>query len=163
MMLKSAEAANAKTVVEIGPGTGAFTGRLLENLGTESRFFAVEVDPEMCARLRQRFPEIDLVNGDAAELPRLLSERDIDNGVDAIVSGLPWAAFPDEAQRKIMSGIFNSLAPRGRFATFAYLQGLALPAGKRFRKLLESQFGEVRVSPIVWANVPPAIVYVVRR
>jgi phospholipid N-methyltransferase len=47
----------------------------------------------------------------------------------------------------------------GKFATFAYLQGLIMPAGIRFRKQLETQFSKVEISKVVWKNLPPAIVY----
>ena len=43
--------------------------------------------------------------------------------------------------------------------TFAYLQGLLLKAGKRFRKRLDDTFANVRRSPTVWWNLPPAFVY----
>jgi phospholipid N-methyltransferase len=51
------------------------------------------------------------------------------------------------------------LGDGGYFTTFAYLQGLLLPAGQRFKKLLNKSFRQVTVSRVIWANVPPAIVY----
>jgi phosphatidylethanolamine/phosphatidyl-N-methylethanolamine N-methyltransferase len=36
---------------------------------------------------------------------------------------------------------------------------LLLPAGGRFFKLLKKNFSEVKKSPVVWKNVPPAFVY----
>jgi phospholipid N-methyltransferase len=76
-----------------------------------------------------------------------------------VLSGLPWASFPEELQLKLMDAVCEALAPKGVFATFAYLQGTLLPAGKRFGKTLESRFSEVRKSPVVWRNLPPAFVY----
>jgi phospholipid N-methyltransferase len=55
------------------------------------------------------------------------------------------------------------LPPGGQFVTFAYLQGLLIPAGRRFGKLLGDYFSEVRKSPTVWRNTPPAFVYRCRR
>jgi 16S rRNA (adenine1518-N6/adenine1519-N6)-dimethyltransferase len=40
-------------VVEIGPGLGALTGPLVERVG---HLHAVEIDRDLCARLRERFP-----------------------------------------------------------------------------------------------------------
>ena len=49
--------------------------------------------------------------------------------------------------------------PGGQFATFAYLQGLLLPAGQRFKDKLAQSFSKVEKSPTVWRNLPPAFVY----
>jgi hypothetical protein len=51
------------------------------------------------------------------------------------------------------------LGKGGQFVTFAYLQGLILPAAQRFRKLLKQYFSEVSTSRTVWLNVPPAFIY----
>jgi 16S rRNA (adenine1518-N6/adenine1519-N6)-dimethyltransferase len=54
-------------ILEIGPGDGALT-RELVSLGRPLR--AIEIDPELAARLRVAFGEkIDLVEGDATDAP----------------------------------------------------------------------------------------------
>ena len=79
--------------------------------------------------------------------------------VDAVVSGLPWTLFSRDAQRAIMDQVARVLAPGGVFTTFAYRHVMHLPTQVRFRELLEESFDEVRVTPTVWRNVPPAICY----
>ena len=57
-----------ETVLEIGPGRGALTGRLLESGG---RVVAVEFDREIAALLRGRFaavPGFELIEADALEV-----------------------------------------------------------------------------------------------
>jgi 16S rRNA (adenine1518-N6/adenine1519-N6)-dimethyltransferase len=49
-------------VVEIGPGEGALTGELVRRAG---RVIALEVDPELAARLRPRVPGAEIVEADA--------------------------------------------------------------------------------------------------
>ena len=49
-------------VVEIGPGEGALTGELARRAG---RVIALEVDPDLAAWLRPRFPSVDIVEDDA--------------------------------------------------------------------------------------------------
>ncbi len=58
-----------------------------------------------------------------------------------------------------MDAMFAVLAPGGQFATFAYWQGVALPSGKRFARLLDQRFSSVGRSRTVWKNMPPAFVY----
>jgi phospholipid N-methyltransferase len=76
---------------------------------------------------------------------------------------LPWAAFPNELQATLLQAVLTRLSDGGYFATFAYLQGTILPAGMRFHKRLHEAFGEVRCSPTVWRNLPPAFVYRCRK
>jgi 16S rRNA (adenine1518-N6/adenine1519-N6)-dimethyltransferase len=49
-------------VVEIGPGEGALTAELARRGG---RVIALEVDPVLAARLRPRFPGVEIVEADA--------------------------------------------------------------------------------------------------
>jgi 16S rRNA (adenine1518-N6/adenine1519-N6)-dimethyltransferase len=59
------EAGPADVVLEIGPGLGGLTGPLLERAG---QVIAVEKDPELIPGLRDRFPSLQVVEGDALEL-----------------------------------------------------------------------------------------------
>ena len=152
------EVNQASAVAELGPGTGVVTREVLHQMGGQTRFFAVELDPEICRALRETLPEVKLYNANACDLKELCAQENIE-ALDAVVCGLPWAAFPEDLQRSILGALLKSLAPGGRFTTFAYLQGLILPAGRRFRKLLEEHFSSVETSKVVWRNLPPAITY----
>ncbi|HEU4680402.1 MAG TPA: 16S rRNA (adenine(1518)-N(6)/adenine(1519)-N(6))-dimethyltransferase RsmA [Gemmatimonadales bacterium] len=59
------EAGPADTVLEIGPGTGGLTGPLL---GRAGRLIAIEKDRDLVPALRERFPGVDVREGDALEL-----------------------------------------------------------------------------------------------
>ncbi|MBX3393778.1 MAG: methyltransferase domain-containing protein [Phycisphaerae bacterium] len=152
----------ADFVVEIGPGSGAFTEAILDRLKPGARLIAVENNPSMAATLRQRFPRLSVYECSAVELSNILVAAEMPHA-DCIVSGLPWAAFDDALQDALLGAILSALAPGGRFATFAYLQGLLLPAGRRFCRKLNGAFAEVTRSPTVWRNLPPAFVYRCRR
>ena len=52
-------------VVEIGPGTGALTARLLDE---GARVVAVEVDAKLAGHLRQRFPAAEIIHADALRI-----------------------------------------------------------------------------------------------
>jgi phosphatidylethanolamine/phosphatidyl-N-methylethanolamine N-methyltransferase len=149
---------NDSYVAEIGPGTGAITSRILPKLGTNTHFFAVELNPEFYTHLKEIFPNTTLYNENATNLSKILKQEKIDE-LDAIISGLPWASFPYKLQTALLDAITKSLKPGGCFSTFAYLQGLYLPAGIKFKKLLSEYFSEINISKIVWNNIPPSIVY----
>ena len=57
-----AEISEDDHVIEIGPGPGVLTERLLE---TGCKLTAIEIDSGACEFLRDNFPELDLIEGDA--------------------------------------------------------------------------------------------------
>lgn len=148
----------AATVVELGPGTGVVSQALRRRMAPEARHVAVEIDPGMVTHLARTRPWLEVVRGDAKDLQKLLADIGITR-VDTVVSGLPWTLFSREAQRGIMEQVSRVLAPDGVFTTFAYRHVMNLPTQRRFRELLEQSFDEVRLSPTVWRNVPPALCY----
>lgn len=164
MMVRGFDLANARTVIELGPGTGAITAELLERIGPETKLIALEQSPEFVEHLRRRFPQLDVRTDCASRTHELLAEIDPEvPHADVIVSGLPWAAFPPELQQTLLDSIYQSLGPDGRFTTFAYSGPSQLPKGRRFRKALLERFGEVRMTPVVWRNLPPAFAYQCRK
>jgi phospholipid N-methyltransferase len=161
-MLDGISLESAATVVELGPGTGAYTTEILHRISSEAKFIAIEKNPVFLAGLRQRFENLEIIEGDAGNLVHLLHHRGID-AVDVVVSGLPWAAFPETVQQKILSEVHHILAPDGRFVTFAYFGMHMLPRARAFRNLLESFFGQVERTPLAWRNLPPAFAYHCKR
>jgi phospholipid N-methyltransferase len=79
--------------------------------------------------------------------------------VDRVVSSLPFAIWPEPLQREVFRAIVDVMAPGARFVTFGYAHAQLLPAARRLRALLHDHFGAVATTPIVWRNVPPALVF----
>ena len=148
-------------LLEFGPGTGVFTREIVRRARPSARLVAIEINPQMAARLQGRFPRVRVHADSVAQAVALCHSDGIDQ-VDAILSGLPWAVFSPADQANFMRAATDVLKPGGQFVTFAYLQGLLLPAAKRFRGLLEQTFRQVTTSRVVWKNVPPALAYYCR-
>ncbi|SFK75280.1 Phospholipid N-methyltransferase [Streptosporangium canum] len=149
-------------IVELGPGTGAFTAEIQRRLGGRGHHMAVEINPRLADFLAARHPKVDVVVDDAARLPQLLEDRGF-HKADAIVSGLPWAAFSEETQTRLMDAVTAIMDPNTAFTTFAYSFAKRLPPAQRFRQRLLDTFEEVVVGRTVWGNLPPAFVYHARR
>jgi phosphatidylethanolamine/phosphatidyl-N-methylethanolamine N-methyltransferase len=145
-------------VVELGPGTGAFTHAIQHRLGGRGRHIAIEIDATFAEVLRSRYSQLEVVVGDAATLPDVLAARGI-AAADAVVSGLPWSAFAPDRARSVLDAVAASLAPHGAFTTFAYLHAIWAPPARRLRRDLERTFQEVVPGRTVWANMPAALVY----
>ncbi|TMR98549.1 class I SAM-dependent methyltransferase [Nonomuraea basaltis] len=150
------------TVVELGPGTGPFTAEIQQRLAGRGHHLAVEVNETMAGLLAGRFPAVDVVHADAARLGELLRERGL-RQADVVVSGLPWAAFPEESQRDLLEAVTAAMGLGAAFTTFSYIHAIPLGSARRFRALLAERFEEVVPGRTVWRNPPPAFVFHARR
>ncbi|NDJ26484.1 SAM-dependent methyltransferase [Campylobacter sp. MIT 12-5580] len=146
----------ADNIVEIGAGTGAFTKQILKKKKNEANFFAIEIDQKMAQKLQERFENLDIEVNSAYHLKEFMQKRNI-KSLDTIVSGIPWALLKPKEQERLLNVLYESLSEGGYFSTFAYV--LPTLAARRFKKQLFSLFKEVKISKIVWQNIPPAFVY----
>lgn len=156
-MLDGLDFDQAMTVVEYGPGTGVFTAALLPRLHPAAKYFAIDIDPAMARRWRDRFPDETLHVASVVHVEELCRTEGVD-GVDLIVSGLPWVFFQDPLQLDALEAMARVLRPGGVFVTFGYSSGIWLAAGRRFHQRLPKYFSEVTRGPTVWRNFPPAFV-----
>jgi phospholipid N-methyltransferase len=157
-MLDWMELETVETALEYGPGTGSFTSEILARRKPGARVLAVELNEGFVQALRDRHPELEVAH-DSVENIRYICDQAGIAEADCVVSGLPWAVFPDDLQNRILDAMMTVLKPGGRFATFAYIHALHLPPAKKFRDKLEKHFSRVSASETVWLNFPPAICY----
>jgi phospholipid N-methyltransferase len=149
-------------VVELGPGTGAFTEAIQLLLADRGRHIAIDVNARFISVLAARFGGLDAVTADAADLAGILAARGLRHA-DFVVSGLPWAAFRPDRQQNLLDAVVDALSPDGAFTTFAYLHSRWAAPARRLRRSLEDRFEEVVLGRTVWSNLPPALVYHCRR
>ena len=62
-------------VIELGPGTGSMTRALLERGVAPERLFLIEFDPNFCKLLKERFPGVNVIEGDAYAFRSLIAAR----------------------------------------------------------------------------------------
>ncbi len=146
---------HATVVMELGPGTGVFTQRIVHKINARTLFFALEINPYFAKKTKERCPQVLIFNDSALHARKYLKGKQC----DVIISGLPFAGFKNELQNDLLKVIGNSLNTKGIFLTFAYVHGTMLPSGRRFKQKLRTQFREVKTTKIIWKNFPPAIVY----
>ena len=148
----------ARVVVELGSGTGAFTRSIQKRLRRDTLFIAVEINPVFARHLAKRFPRVHVINDSAERLDEHLA-RFGHTSADCILSGLPWAGFKRDIQERLLGAVVRVLPPGGQLATFAYGHVAWLPKARQFRQLLKSNFAQVETTRLVWRNLPPAFVY----
>ncbi len=141
-------------ILELGPGTGVITQSILERGIAPERLTLIEYDAEMAAHLTHRFPRTHVVQGDAFDLERTLGGRHGDQLFSAVVSGLPLLNFPVALRNSYMAGLIDRLEHGAPVIQFSY--GTQAP--------VEAPPGcTVSRAALVWANIPPARVWVYRK
>jgi phosphatidylethanolamine/phosphatidyl-N-methylethanolamine N-methyltransferase len=142
-------------VVELGPGTGPVTRALIDNGVARERLVLVEYDGGFCQLLARRFAPIEVVQGDAYDLPRTLAGLGR-RRVAAVVSSLPLLNQPPTLRAKLIEDAFTLMGPDGVFVQFTY--GLVSPISP---EVCAGRFSAHRSAPI-WRNLPPARVWTYR-
>lgn len=143
-------------VLELGPGTGAFTRAMLDRGVSEKDLALVEYSAEFAQLLKSRYPQARVFRCDAADLATgaLFSPPE----AGAIVCGLGLLSMSEAKVRDIMRGALRHLRPDGAFYLFTYGAKCPVPA----RILAVLGLSATRVGKI-WLNLPPASVYRITR
>ena len=144
----------ARSIVELGPGTGVFTHAILEQLAPEGRLLAIDTNAAFVEHLRReiRDPRFQAVEASAERIDELAHEAGFP-GVDAAISGIPYALLPRPVMRGILQATRRALGDDGLFVGYQY--------SKMLRPHLLEAFGNVHYRPVL-LNIPPAFVYTCR-
>lgn len=150
-LVRAAGIAQARCVVELGPGTGGTTRALLRAAGAETQVLAIELSPVYHARLRAQLAQtrLALQLGSAEQLEQILHDRRLPPP-DAIVSGIPFSTLPAAAADRVAAAVAQCLAPGGRFVAYQVRAHVA--------DFVRPYLGEPEVS-WEWRNVPPVRVF----
>jgi phosphatidylethanolamine/phosphatidyl-N-methylethanolamine N-methyltransferase len=161
-MVAAANLRDRHTVFEFGPGTGAITKCIVQQLGPDQRYVGIELNSQFTVILRRKFPNLTFANDSVENLETIAAKLKIE-AIDAIISGLPWASLPLHVQDNAFKAMQRLMHPQSVFCTYAYPQALILPGARALRARLHAEFSSVICSRIVWRNFPPAFVYICRR
>ena len=156
-------------VLEVGPGTGAFTQQIVKLLRSGDSLEIYELNARFCEYLNRNLPWegfrskgilCRLHNTDVRDIPRNIQ-------FDYIVCGLPFNNFEPELVTEILTVLLDRLKVNGVFSYFEY--NLSHEFKSRFLKSEDRQrmihVGRVVGAFIkahqfgyrqVWLNLPPA-------
>lgn len=143
-------------ILELGPGTGAFTYKLLKRGVRPQDLTLIEYGSDFMRLLQMRFPGARVLWMDAA---RLAMERLYDGApVGAVVSGLPLLNMSTRKVVSILGGAFSYVRPGGAFYQFTYGMSCPIP-----RPVLDRLGLRATLVDRAFLNVPPAAVYKLTR
>ncbi|MGV9851252.1 class I SAM-dependent methyltransferase [Streptomyces sp. NPDC003442] len=171
------QAGRPLSVLEAGAGTGSVTRSLIHQLPAGSRLDIVEANPRFTGRLRDLVRTHPHLAGRSERIrvhEAYVEELDVRRRYDAIISALPFANFDPHQIEAIMGRYLELLRPGGLLAYFAY-RGTRqarslLPSRNQARRhrAAEEVLADYRRRyatgrSTVWANLPPADVWHLRR
>jgi len=157
-------------VLECGPGTGAFTNRIVRHLRPGDMFDLVELNESFVDVLNHRFQSEASWNAvrDQSTIHEVpLQDFETEGNYDFVISGLPLNNFPPQLVAEIMEVYFRLLKPDGTLSYFEYMyirpiRNSVAPGagGKKIREIhqiVESYLTRHRVArDSVLLNTPPA-------
>jgi len=167
---------SARRILEVGPGTGSVTRRIVASLRPTDRLDLVELNGNFVNLLKRRFSR-ERPFRSVADQVRILHQpvQDLigEEPYDLIISGLPLNNFEVDEVERILDVLRQLLAPGATLSFFEYIAihkaRAALSGSAQRRRLREvarvvGRFlneGEFRRDCIL-TNVPPAWVHHVR-
>ena len=149
-IIELAEVRSARTIVELGGGTGGTTRALLAAISPGATLLSIEINAQFCTLLRRiRDPRLVVHYGGAQDLREAISLHGLP-APEAIVSGIPFSTMSRPAGSRILESISAVLAPAGRF--------VAYQVSKQVDDLARPLLGPARVEVELF-NIPPMRLY----
>jgi len=157
----------ARTVVELGPGTGAVTNEILKRMRPDAKLFAVDINQTFIDHLSgaSQDPRLVPLCGCATDLQSLLALHDV-GSADAIVSSLGLTGMDHRTRMSIMRQIGGCLVAHGTMTQYQYAAHLEIAklrlGGFNEARFLRRFFSDVSVRGVI-LNLPPALVFTCRK
>ena len=160
----------ARTILELGPGTGPVTKALLSRMHPDAKLLAVEINTAFIDHLRAACPDPRLIAvcGSATDLRGIFAAHNLGHA-DAVVSSLGLTSMDAATRAAILQQIGECLVPGGAMTQFQYIhaypghldvQNMRFSSFNELR-FLRRFFGSISVSHVL-LNFPPALVFTCR-
>lgn len=141
---------DSSPIVELGGGSGSITRSLIAAGIDPKRLYVVELDKELAIYLKKAFPQANIIQGNAAELGKILPPEIIGK-VHRVVSGLPMTNMPENIRKQILESCFEIMSSRGAYLLYTYRPRSSIDA--KANHLTKQRLGTV------FLNLPPATVW----
>ncbi len=139
---------NCKVFVEYGPGVGTFCRAILDRLGPNAKYIAIDTNADFVAYLRGTIidPRFSAIHGSAADVNTIVADHG-EAHADYVLSGLPFSTLPPGVGEEIAAATHRVLRPEGQFLVYQF--------NPNVRNFLTPHFPRIDHA-MEWWNVPPA-------
>jgi phosphatidylethanolamine/phosphatidyl-N-methylethanolamine N-methyltransferase len=149
-IVEAAGVRSARTVVELGPGTGGTTRAILRAIGPDARLLTIELNPHLYTLVSRIEDQRHIAHlGDARALKEIISTHAL-GAPDAVISGIPFSTIGPQTGCEILETIHSVLAPGGRFVAYQV---------KRQVAALSPLFPEPDDAELELFNIPPLRIF----
>jgi phospholipid N-methyltransferase len=149
-IVKLGGVSSAKTLVELGSGTGGTTRAILRAMRPDAHLLSIEINPGFHQAIKQ-IPDARLIAhlGSAGELQKIIAFYNLDSP-DVVISGIPFSIINPNAGSQIIREVSAALAPGGRFVAYQFRD--------RVESLSRPFLGPAQVE-LELLNIPPVRIY----
>ena len=150
-MLSRTDWDKTRLFVEYGPGVGTFCQEILDRMGPDATYIAIDTNPDFIDYLARTIvdPRFIPVLGSAADVRRIIADHGHAQA-DYVLSGLPFSTLPAGIGPKIAAETHAALRKDGAFLVYQF--------SPKVRDFLAMSFDRIdhAFEPI---NIPPAQLY----
>ncbi len=141
-------------VLELGPGTGVITKAILARGVKPGDLWSIEYSEDFVVHLREQFPDVNIIQGDAFNLDATLGEH-AGQTFDSIISAVPLLSFKVPQRIRYVESLLDRI-PAGRpIVQITYGTMSPVPPGKGNYTVDHFDF--------MLRNIPPAQLWIYRR
>ncbi len=120
-LLEPIDWAQARVIVEYGPGVGGITVEILRRMRPDASLIAIETNPEFVRFLRSHTEDerLQVVEASAERVVEILRQHGHEKA-DYIISGIPFSTISAPERERILRKTHSVLQPRGSFLVYQF-------------------------------------------
>ena len=146
-LLEPVDWAQARVIVEYGPGVGGITAEILRRMRPDASLIAIEINPEFVSLLRSSSADerLHVVEGSAESVVEILRRHGHEKA-NYIISGIPFSTISAPLRERILRKTCSVLEPRGSFLVYQFSTRVLQDLQRIFR-YVRRQFEPLNVLP----------------
>jgi phospholipid N-methyltransferase len=146
-LLEPIDWAQARVIVEYGPGVGSITAEMLRRMRPDASLIAIETNPEFVCFLRSSTEDarLHVVEASAESVVEILRQHGHEKA-SYIISGIPFSTISAPLRERILRKTCSMLEPHGSFLVYQFSTRVLQDLQRIFR-YVRHQFEPLNVLP----------------
>jgi phospholipid N-methyltransferase len=146
-LLEPIDWAQARVIVEYGPGVGSITTEILRRMRPDASLIAIETNPEFVSFLRSSTEDerLHVVPASAESVVEILRQHGHEKA-SYIISGIPFSTISAPLRERILRKTCSVLEPHGSFLVYQFSTRVLQDLQRIFR-YVRHQFEPLNVLP----------------